>query len=96
LSPSLVAERFCISVRTLHLRFEKLGQTFGSWLLETRLEACAKGLSDPHQHSCSISEIAYNCGFNDLSYFNKTFRDRYGMSPGHYRWMKSMHGIQRG
>jgi AraC family transcriptional regulator, positive regulator of tynA and feaB len=95
LSPSLVAERFCISVRTLHLRFEKLGQTFGSWLLETRLEACAKGLGDPYQHSCGISEIAYNCGFNDLSYFNKTFRDRYGMSPGHYRWMKSMDSIQR-
>ena len=95
LSPSLVAGRFCISVRTLHLRFEKLGQTFGSWLLETRLEACAKGLGDPRQHNCSISEIAYNCGFNDLSYFNKTFRDRYGMSPGHYRWTKSMDAIQK-
>jgi AraC family transcriptional regulator, positive regulator of tynA and feaB len=95
LSPSLVAERFCMSVRTLHLRFGKLGQTFGSWLLETRLDTCAKGLIDPHQHGSSISEIAYDCGFNDLSYFNKTFRDRYGMSPGHYRWTKSMDAIQR-
>jgi AraC family transcriptional regulator, positive regulator of tynA and feaB len=94
LSPSSVAEHFCISVRTLHFRFEKLGQTFGSWLLETRLEACGKALGDPHQHSSSISEIAYNCGFNDLSHFNKTFRERYGMPPGQYRWMKTMDKIQ--
>jgi len=85
LSPQIVAEHFDISVRTLHLRFEKFGTTFGSWLLETRLDACAKALKDPHQKIFSISEIAYSFGFNDLSHFNKTFRARFGMPPGQWR-----------
>jgi AraC-like DNA-binding protein len=86
LSPQLVATRFGISVRTLHLRFEKLGQSFGRWLLENRLDACSKALRDPQQRACSISDIAYRWGFNDLSHFNKTFRARFGMPPGQWRF----------
>ena len=85
LSPHLVAARFGISVRTLHLRFEKLGQSFGRWLLENRLDACGRALRDPHQRSISISEIAYRWGFNDLSHFNKAFRARFGMAPSEMR-----------
>ncbi len=85
LSPRFVAARFGISVRTLHLRFEKLGQSFGRWLLENRLDACGKALRDPHQRSISISEIAYRWGFNDLSHFNKAFRARFGMAPSEMR-----------
>ncbi len=85
LSPQLVAARFGISVRTLHLRFEKLGQSFGRWLLERRLNACSRALRDPQQLRCSISDIAYRWGFNDLSHFNKAFRTRFGMPPGQWR-----------
>jgi AraC-like DNA-binding protein len=85
LSPQLVAASCGISVRTLHLRFTKLGQTFGNWLLANRLSACSKALKDPLQQTRSISEIAYSCGFNDLSHFNKTFRARFGMSPREWR-----------
>jgi len=86
LSPHSIAEHFGISVRTLHLRFEKLGQSFGRWLLETRLDACCKALRDPRQRTRRISEIAYSCGFNDLSHFNKAFRARFKMSPGEWRF----------
>ncbi len=85
LSPQLVASHFGISVRTLHLRFEKLGQSFGRWLLENRLDACSKTLRDSYQRNCSISEIAYRWGFNDLSHFNKAFRARFGMTPSEAR-----------
>jgi AraC family transcriptional regulator, positive regulator of tynA and feaB len=85
LSPRMVAERFGISVRTLHLRFERLGETFGRWLLDNRLEACGKALRDPHQRAAGISEIAYRWGFNDLSHFNKAFRARFGMTPSEWR-----------
>ncbi len=30
-------------------------------------------------------DIALDCGFNDVSYFTKTFRERYGCTPGEYR-----------
>lgn len=33
----------------------------------------------------SIIEIAMNCGFNDLSYFIKTFRKYKGITPAKYR-----------
>lgn len=86
LSPQLVAAYCGISVRTLHLRFAALGQSFGSWLLETRLEESSKALRDPVHESHSISEIAYGCGFNDLSHFNKSFRARFGMTPKEFRF----------
>jgi AraC-like DNA-binding protein len=28
-----------------------------------------------------ISDIAFECGFNDLSYFNRCFRRRFGLTP---------------
>lgn len=33
----------------------------------------------------SITEIALNCGFNDMSYFSKTFKKLKGMSPSKFR-----------
>ncbi|HEY7228865.1 MAG TPA: helix-turn-helix domain-containing protein [Pseudolabrys sp.] len=84
LSPKLVAAHFGISLRTLHGRFEKFGTTFGRWLLEMRLDRCSRVLKDPNQRRY-ISELAYNCGFNDLSHFNKAFRNRFEMSPTEWR-----------
>lgn len=71
LSPRRVAAHFGISVRTLHLRFQRLGQSFGRWLLETRLDACSRALCDPYQRNCTVSEIAYRNGFTDLSHFQQ-------------------------
>lgn len=85
LSPDIVAAQFDISTRTLHLRFEKIEKTFGRWLLEARLDACSDALRKPLRANRGISEIAYGCGFNDLSYFNKAFRARFGMPPGEWR-----------
>jgi AraC-like DNA-binding protein len=85
LSPDFVAAQFGISTRTLHLRFEKFEQTFGRWLLDTRLDASCNALRKARQHTRSISEIAYSCGFNDLSHFNKAFRTRFGTSPSEWR-----------
>ena len=49
LTPQRVADRFGISVRTLHLRFSQIGETFGRWVLENRLEACRTALRDENQ-----------------------------------------------
>jgi AraC-like DNA-binding protein len=85
LSPQLVADRFGISVRTLHSRFKQIGHSFSRWVLDNRLEACRVALSDQNQRALNISEIAYRWGFNDLSHFNKTFRTRFDMTPGEAR-----------
>ena len=85
LTPQSVAAHFAISVRTVHLRFELIGQTFGRWLLEHRLDACRAALRDARQGDANISEIAYRLGFNDLSYFNKAFRARFNTTPRAWR-----------
>jgi AraC-like DNA-binding protein len=85
LSPRLVANHLGISVRTLHLRFKQIGQTFGRWALESRLTACSIALRDQNQRNLNVSEIAYRWGFNDLSHFNKAFRARYDQTPREWR-----------
>jgi AraC-like DNA-binding protein len=32
-----------------------------------------------------ISDIAFACGFGDLSYFNRVFRRQYGATPSRVR-----------
>ena len=85
LTPQRAADRFGISVRTLHLRFAQIGQTFGRWLLEHRLDACGAALRDENQRGVNISDIAYRWGFNDLSHFNKVFRARFDQTPREWR-----------
>lgn len=85
LSPQTVADHVGISLRTLHSRFRRIGSTFGRWVLENRLDACRTALRDTSQRALNISEIAYRWGFNDLSHFNKTFRQRFDCAPGEWR-----------
>jgi AraC-like DNA-binding protein len=83
LSPQQAADHVGISLRTLHSRFGQIGQTFGRWVLQSRLEACARALREPGQRTISV--IAYRWGFNDLSHFNRAFRAHFDMTPGEWR-----------
>lgn len=47
-----------------------------------RINVACELLSDG---DTSITDIAYSCGFNDLSYFIKLFKKHKGMSPKAYR-----------
>jgi AraC-like DNA-binding protein len=85
LTPQRAADHLGISIRTLHSRFRQIGQSFGRWVLENRLEACRTALRDENQRPSNISEIAYRWGFNDLSHFNKAFRAHFDMTPREWR-----------
>lgn len=85
LKPQRVADRLGVSLRTLHSRFKTVGSTFGQWVLEERLKACAVSLRDDSQRGVKISDIAFRWGFNDLSHFNKSFRARFGQTPAEWR-----------
>ena len=52
------------------------------YLNEYRLERAAELL---HHEDKTVTEIAFECGFNDLSYFIKSFRRQYELSPSAYR-----------
>ena len=63
--------------------FKKVfGCCFSDYVLAYRLEK-AKTMLDHTQ--LSITEIAFQCGFNGCSYFGKSFRRRFGRSPLAYR-----------
>lgn len=85
LTPAKVASHFSISVSYLHKLFAKQAKTFGSFLRDHRLEYAAMYLQNQLGDRRTISELAYHFGFNDLSYFWRLFRKRYGMTPRTYR-----------
>lgn len=61
------------------------GTTFTDFVLGGRLTRAHRMLIDPRYADRSISAIAYEAGFGDLSYFNRTFRRRYGATPSDVR-----------
>jgi AraC-like DNA-binding protein len=58
------------------------GTTPGKWLLGKRLENAAKLLSST---DISISNAAYDSGFEDLSHFSRSFKEKFGVAPISYK-----------
>lgn len=80
-----VAMRHGISPRYVRKLFQEERTTFSDFVLFLRLERSRQLLCSPQRAISTIASIAHACGFNDLSYFNRTFRRRYGMTPSDYR-----------
>ena len=57
-------------------------RTFTAYLIDIRLGLAARELVDTSQN---VSEICYQCGFNNLSNFNRIFKAKRGMSPREFR-----------
>jgi AraC-like DNA-binding protein len=50
-----------------------------------RLERSRRDLLDPRLAGRSIAAAAFDCGFGDLSGFNRAFKDAYGITPTELR-----------
>lgn len=61
---------------------KRTGKTFIESLNEIRLGHASRSLIST---SNTISEIAYKCGFNNLSYFNRVFKTKNGCTPKEFR-----------
>jgi AraC-like DNA-binding protein len=61
------------------------GTSYTDFVLEQRLVRARRLLLDARSSGRTISAIAFECGFGDLSYFNRVFRRRYGMTPSGMR-----------
>lgn len=77
-STSQAAKRLYVSERSLQRKFKSMtGMTFTEQLFKVRLEkACERLLSGD-----KISDVAFDTGFNDASYFSQRFKSYYGISP---------------
>ena len=58
------------------------GRSLMDYIIDIRLGNAARLLIDTTE---SISEICYKCGFNNLSNFNRTFKNRRGYTPRDFR-----------
>lgn len=65
-------------------RFFKLhtGKNLSEYIIEIRLGFASRALVDTTR---GISEISFDCGFNNLSNFNRIFKRKKGCSPSEFR-----------
>lgn len=80
---SQVADHCCVSDSHLSRIFRDVGgTTFMDYVLHTRIRRAIELLEDV---SVAVTQICYDVGFRDASYFARVFRRHVGMSPSQYR-----------
>jgi len=72
----------CSSSHFMRWFRQMTGQSFIAFLKEYRLNAAAEAL---HTTDDTVLNIAAQCGFENLSYFNRAFKAHFGMTPREYR-----------
>ena len=63
---------------------QRTGRTLSDYIVDIRLGYAARMLVDSTKN---ISEICYECGFNNLSNFNRTFKAKRNYTPRDFRAM---------
>lgn len=82
-----VAEHIGYTTNYFNFKFkEAIGIPFGEYLRNLRLTYSENLLKSSEM---SVTEIALESGYENLSYYSRAFKERYGMSPKEYR---AMHG----
>ena len=78
----LFGREMAMSRQQMHRKFRALvNQSATEFIRTIRLKLAAQLLS---QKSGTVSEIAYDVGFNTLSYFTKSFHQQFGITPSEY------------
>jgi AraC-like DNA-binding protein len=80
-----VAQRLGLSPRYINELLQETGSSLAERVLELRLQKARAMLADSRCDGLKIVEIAYGCGFNEVSYFNRCFRSRFGTTPTQFR-----------
>ena len=60
-------------------------QNFYEFINSYRIEEAKAELINPKNNNLTILAIAYNCGFNSKSSFNRIFKQKTGLTPSGYR-----------
>lgn len=85
LTVTTIAARHGVTPRYVQMLFEFEGTTFTEFLLGERLNRAHRMLTSLRLGGRTIGAVALEAGFNDLSYFNRTFRRRFGATPSEVR-----------
>lgn len=83
LNLKMLSERAFMSESTFSRWFKKsTGKKFVDYVRSVRLEKARERLLSTGK---SITKVAYECGFSNLSVFNKNFHEKFGESPSAFR-----------
>lgn len=81
LSASLIGLQLGLSARYVQDLLATTGTSFSEHIRELRLQDAKAMLADPHHQERRIGDLALEVGFSDISYFNRSFKRRFGCSP---------------
>ena len=85
-----MSRKFGVSARNLtHLFRDATGVTPHEYLVRARINQAMRALRGK---TASITEIAYDCGFNDSNYFSYCFSKLAGLTPSEYRRQAASRG----
>jgi DNA-binding response OmpR family regulator/nitrogen-specific signal transduction histidine kinase len=84
--PEFTVKRFCLEMAMSNMQLHRklvavTGQTANRFIRSYRLSRAASLLE---KRAGNVTEIAYEVGFNNLSWFAKCFQEQFGMPPSEY------------
>ncbi|MDF9828806.1 ATP-binding protein [Parabacteroides sp. PF5-6] len=80
--PTGLTQDMCLSESQLGRKLKAMtGHTITSFVMQARLNKAKLLLS---KRDRSIKEVAFDCGFSDLSYFSRSFRKAFGYTPSQF------------
>ncbi|WP_143664745.1 helix-turn-helix domain-containing protein, partial [Streptomyces sp. NRRL B-24572] len=85
LTPTAIASRHHISVRTLHQLFSAEPEGVMATVRRRRLERCRQDLATPSLSKQPIGVIATRWGFSSPGEFSRVFKRAYGETPRQFR-----------
>ena len=78
----VLADEVGMSRMNLHRKIKAItGQTPGQFISTMRLKRAAQLIKD---HAGNVTEVAYDVGFNSLSYFARCFKAEFGVLPSEF------------
>ncbi len=93
LSVDWIAKRHKISSAYVRSLFSDKGTNFTDYVLQERLDAVRALLGSRFLAHHNIATLALMAGFGDISWFNQTFRRRFGTTPSDVRATALAHPV---
>lgn len=83
LSSDMLADKMCMSLSQLNRKVKAItGFSSSGYILQMRMDRAKRMLASTNT---SIGDIAMKCGFPEMSYFSRMFKQTFQMTPSQYR-----------